>query len=468
MDDDKDLIGCITQSASLFGREADVIAEVTATLTQLASLPSYAYGDHGPAMACFDSNDVPAISIRDYVRRLNMYMDCSIECYVLAVGYIERVRWLRPDLKISKVNIHTLTLTSLVIAAKFQDDSFRSNEYYARVGGVSAKALYNLEVQFLKLMRWQSNITPEDFERCCTLIFSDSRLDQLCDGGLFRDHEPPKTFASPKRNFCASSVPKSASSASLARSASSLSPDGQSASAEQADKLAHNSSSNLSPSEEVAKVASDEVVDSGISSSCLVDKDQACCTHSPTSSSRTASHTTAAVDHSFEGSTGSSTAFSKTTAPTAEEGRAPSSALASPAASHLSYSSACVGTPRVSPNARAPEEAPEGSIGTPEGSPETGRTTEPQLWVSSRQENLKPQELPRGLPVFTQATSPSKQCRKPRWARSPGAPAPWLGALVAGWLAGSCASGVLGSFREPRQLVTGPTARLNRSGQGVF
>eukprot|EP00440_Ansanella_granifera_P055755 gb/GFBE01060432.1/.p1 GENE.gb/GFBE01060432.1/~~gb/GFBE01060432.1/.p1 ORF type:complete len:415 (+),score=97.16 gb/GFBE01060432.1/:1-1245(+) len=159
----------------LEGRKAEVIVEVAEFMFQLSTLPNT--GRSGPT--AFDSAAAPPITVRDYVHRLWQYMDCSIECFVIALSYIDRILLKHKDFRLGMLNIHTVTVSALVVAAKFHDDSFRSNAYYARVGGVSTQALYSLETQLIKLLDWQASVTDEDFSVCCELLFCEDRMNKL-------------------------------------------------------------------------------------------------------------------------------------------------------------------------------------------------------------------------------------------------------------------------------------------------
>eukprot|EP00930_Biecheleria_cincta_P082404 TRINITY_DN72139_c0_g1_i1.p1 TRINITY_DN72139_c0_g1~~TRINITY_DN72139_c0_g1_i1.p1 ORF type:complete len:366 (-),score=78.28 TRINITY_DN72139_c0_g1_i1:268-1365(-) len=159
----------------LSGREAEVIREVVDTLRQLVSL----HQDRSGCKTCFDSGSVPPIGLKDYVERLWKYMDCSIQCFVFGIAYIRRIIHDHPDIRVSDLNVHTLAFSSLVIAAKFHDDTFRTNPYYARVGGVSTGGLYNLECSLLKLLNWRAGVTLEEFGWCCDFLFREDGFEIL-------------------------------------------------------------------------------------------------------------------------------------------------------------------------------------------------------------------------------------------------------------------------------------------------
>eukprot|EP00933_Yihiella_yeosuensis_P072099 TRINITY_DN80395_c0_g1_i1.p1 TRINITY_DN80395_c0_g1~~TRINITY_DN80395_c0_g1_i1.p1 ORF type:complete len:423 (+),score=74.26 TRINITY_DN80395_c0_g1_i1:192-1460(+) len=161
------------RTPELVGKEDFVVEEVAHALSQLAKLPSR--GRRSSA-TCFDSATTPAISVEDYMKRLQKYMDCSVECYVIAKAYIYRLMAAHPDFRVSMLNIHTLIFSCLVVAAKFNDDVFRSNAHYSRVGGVSVKALFALETHLLKLLDWNANVPIEEFTTSCEIIHMDDEV----------------------------------------------------------------------------------------------------------------------------------------------------------------------------------------------------------------------------------------------------------------------------------------------------
>jgi len=52
----------------------------------------------------------------------------------------------------------------MMLAVKFFDDTYYSNAYYAKVGGVKAPEMNVLEVHFLRLIDWHLYVSPEEFD----------------------------------------------------------------------------------------------------------------------------------------------------------------------------------------------------------------------------------------------------------------------------------------------------------------
>merc|ERR1712066_1082081 len=97
--------------------------------------------------------------------RISKYFQCSRECFVFCLVYIDRIVKLHPEFAICNLNIHRLLVTSVMLAAKFFDDVYYSNAYYAKVGGVKTREVNTLEMQFLILIDWRLNVTPEEYDQ---------------------------------------------------------------------------------------------------------------------------------------------------------------------------------------------------------------------------------------------------------------------------------------------------------------
>lgn len=147
------------------GQEVDTagpyfVTALADVLTHLASLAG-----RPQKVTKFHSVRAPQLSIRDYLMRIAKYFQCSRECFVLCLVYIDRIVKLHPEFTICSLNIHRLLVTSVMLAAKFFDDVYYSNAYYAKVGGVRTKEVNTLEAQFLQLIDWRLNVTPQEYNQ---------------------------------------------------------------------------------------------------------------------------------------------------------------------------------------------------------------------------------------------------------------------------------------------------------------
>ncbi|KAK8833048.1 hypothetical protein WA577_004025 [Blastocystis sp. JDR] len=111
------------------------------------------------ATSRFHAVKIPSISIEDYVKRITKYFQCSYECFVCSLSYIDML--LADHFVLNAFSVHRTILVSVMEAAKFYDDCFFNNEFYARVGGVPVEELNALEMDFLFAIHF-SLIVPLD------------------------------------------------------------------------------------------------------------------------------------------------------------------------------------------------------------------------------------------------------------------------------------------------------------------
>lgn len=110
----------------------------------------------------------PAITIKDYLLRIAKYAACSGECFVLALVYIDRIIQSNPTFVVNSLNIHRLLITSVMLAAKFFDDQYFNNAYYAKVGGVPRGEMNSLEVEFLFMTNFTLFVPTEQYRQYYT------------------------------------------------------------------------------------------------------------------------------------------------------------------------------------------------------------------------------------------------------------------------------------------------------------
>jgi len=106
----------------------------------------------------------PSISVQDYLDRIRKYASCSAECFVLALVYIDRLIQ-HAGLVVSSLNIHRVVITSVMLAAKYFDDHYYNNAYYAKIGGVPCTEMNSLELEFLFLINFTLYVQPESYTK---------------------------------------------------------------------------------------------------------------------------------------------------------------------------------------------------------------------------------------------------------------------------------------------------------------
>ncbi|CAN8286447.1 unnamed protein product [Cochlearia groenlandica] len=115
------------------------------------------------SVSVFHGLSRPTITIQSYLDRIFKYANCSPSCFVVAYVYLDRFTHKQPSLPINSLNVHRLLITSVMVSAKFLDDRYYNNAYYAKVGGISTKEMNLLELDFLFGLGFDLNVTPNTF-----------------------------------------------------------------------------------------------------------------------------------------------------------------------------------------------------------------------------------------------------------------------------------------------------------------
>jgi len=101
--------------------------------------------------------------LRHYIQRLVDHTSCSLSAYTAALIYLRRAQSLHSHLRVTEYSVHRLFSTALLLATKYLDDKIYGNVYYARVGGVEIEEMNSLEIEFLKVLRFDVSLDYDGF-----------------------------------------------------------------------------------------------------------------------------------------------------------------------------------------------------------------------------------------------------------------------------------------------------------------
>ncbi|KAH3767288.1 Cyclin P/U [Pelomyxa schiedti] len=99
-------------------------------------------------------NAPAAVCLGWYLKRIVQYSGFSKCSLVASLALIDRAVDKNPGFVVTDTNVHRLFLASATVASKFYEDEFYPNSYYARVGGVTATEMNDLEIAFLILIQF--------------------------------------------------------------------------------------------------------------------------------------------------------------------------------------------------------------------------------------------------------------------------------------------------------------------------
>ena len=119
----------------------------------------------------FYSRNIPIISIKEYLQHVYKYSRFNSSTIILILIYIDRICNIN-KCKLSYYNIHKLILGSMIVAIKYNEDEYFSNNFYAKVGGISVKDLDFLEYVFLTLIDFQLFVDEDLYNKYSNYILS--------------------------------------------------------------------------------------------------------------------------------------------------------------------------------------------------------------------------------------------------------------------------------------------------------
>jgi len=111
----------------------------------------------------FYAQSAPEVSVVDYMTRILKFAPVSDELLIMSLIYLDRFMERNTDTLLSRLNIHRLILTSVVLSTKFNSDFFYTNSYYAHVGGVTCLEMNALERTFLTKLNYHLTVQKEEF-----------------------------------------------------------------------------------------------------------------------------------------------------------------------------------------------------------------------------------------------------------------------------------------------------------------
>ncbi|KAJ1477414.1 cyclin-domain-containing protein [Baffinella frigidus] len=121
-------------------------------------------GGRPTQVTVFHGHSPPKITVRAYLERIRDFGGCSPCCFVLALKYMDKLEVLDSAYRINSFNLHRTFLTATMVAAKFVDDFYFSNNYWAKVGGIANTELNGLEMELLFLLNFSLHMKREAYD----------------------------------------------------------------------------------------------------------------------------------------------------------------------------------------------------------------------------------------------------------------------------------------------------------------
>ncbi len=144
----------------------EIITILAKVLERLIEVNGNNFNNQQDFIAKFQCSYAPDVSILAYLERIRKYANCSDCCFIVALIYIDRIIEKR-NVILTQLNIHRLLLTCVLLAAKFFDDLFYNNAFYAKLGGITTNELNSLEIELLKLINFSLSVNRDSYDHYC-------------------------------------------------------------------------------------------------------------------------------------------------------------------------------------------------------------------------------------------------------------------------------------------------------------
>ncbi|GAB7339801.1 hypothetical protein MBLNU457_6350t1 [Dothideomycetes sp. NU457] len=113
---------------------------------------------------------VPPFNLTDYLLRIHKFCPHSPGVYLAAASYIQRLALAEMLVPATSKTVHRLALAAIRIASKVLEDNKWSQERIAKVGGISNKELYRLEISLCYLLDFNLFVSPDAVQKGMFLL----------------------------------------------------------------------------------------------------------------------------------------------------------------------------------------------------------------------------------------------------------------------------------------------------------
>ena len=109
----------------------------------------------------FYCENIPNISLYDYLSRIVQYTDIQESTLIIALIYIDR--YSNTYHNVSGHIMHKLLFAAIVLAIKYNEDEIYRNDYYADIAGVDIKELNAMESELLFKLNFELYVDSDVF-----------------------------------------------------------------------------------------------------------------------------------------------------------------------------------------------------------------------------------------------------------------------------------------------------------------
>lgn len=171
-DVEEEIIETKAQSSDQIFQDISLIKVISKILTSVIEekkkLPNYKKVIKSQTKMVFSSNNIPKISIEDYLTRIQKYTKVEKSTLIISLIYIDRI--CSKKLILTYFNVHRIIFSAILISIKYNEDIYYKNKYYAEIAGVNIKELEILEHSFVDLLEFKLFVADHTYEKYRTYL----------------------------------------------------------------------------------------------------------------------------------------------------------------------------------------------------------------------------------------------------------------------------------------------------------
>lgn len=109
----------------------------------------------------FYQEDSPSIKFYDYLIRIDSYLTIEPICFIATMIYAERQNMIH----ICENSVHRYFITAINTSIKSLSDIFYTNNYMAKVGGITVKELTKMEILLCNHLEWKLQVFNDELNQ---------------------------------------------------------------------------------------------------------------------------------------------------------------------------------------------------------------------------------------------------------------------------------------------------------------
>jgi hypothetical protein len=118
----------------------------------------------------FYSKNTASITVGGYLDRILKYTHIEESTLIIALIYIDRMCEINSIFLVDS-NIHRVMFTGILLALKYNEDDFYTNNYYSKVAGITINEMNSLEYEFVKLLKYSLFVKTPTYEKYKTYLY---------------------------------------------------------------------------------------------------------------------------------------------------------------------------------------------------------------------------------------------------------------------------------------------------------